>query len=404
MKEKLTRNISLKILSIILAAILWLVITNIDNPIKHKTYYNVSVDILNEDDIKALNQVYTIVSNKTIDFTFAGRRSIVDSLTVADFKVTADLSKLSDVNAVSINISCPRYQDEITITYGMNEVMKVELEELVTKGFNVNVVQKGEPAEGYYVNQKTTNTIIYVSGPKSKIDNIKSIVTEVDVSNMTGNFKTEAKPRAKDEDGKEIDASNLSFSQDTVTINIGMYRTKTIDVSVETTGKPATGYLVTGIDFQPTTIEIAAEYDVLRELKELVITESIDGAIGNIEKEINLKESLDSGVYLVGDNDSMVLNITIEKAETKEVTIWPGDIEVRNKSELLQLAYVTTGPITIKLAGLKEEIDTITRDTIEPFIDLTGYTGGTYMLTIGFDLKGSTTLVNKPTANIQLIP
>ena len=67
MKEKLTRNIGLKILSIVLAAILWLVITNIDDPIKTKNFYNVPVEILNEDAIASLNQVYDIKEGETID-------------------------------------------------------------------------------------------------------------------------------------------------------------------------------------------------------------------------------------------------------------------------------------------------------------------------------------------------
>ena len=105
MKEKLTRNIGLKILSIVLAAILWLVITNIDDPIKTKNFYNVPVEILNEDAIASLNQVYDIKEGETIDFTVAARRSIIENLALSDFRVTADFSKLSDVNAVTIDIT-----------------------------------------------------------------------------------------------------------------------------------------------------------------------------------------------------------------------------------------------------------------------------------------------------------
>ena len=405
MKEKLTRNIGLKILSVILAVILWLVITNVDDPIKHKTFYNVMVDILNEDEIAALNQVYEITSGKTIDFTFAARRSVADKITVSDFKVTADLSKLSDVNAVSINISCPRYEDEITITDGMNEVMKVELEELVSKSYAVNVVQKGEPADGNYVYKKESKTLITVSGPKNKIDKISAIIAEVDVSDMTGNFQSYAKPKAVDKEGNTIDASNLTFSQETVRIDIGMYRTKIIDLNIKTKGKPADGFVKTGpVKYEPKSIEIAAEDEVLKNISEFTISESIEGASENIVTEINLQEKLGSGIFLVGDNQSVVVNITVEKAVTKEVSIWPGDIIIKNLPEMLVLNYLTTGPIAIKITGAKEDVEGITRDTISPVIDLFGKTSGTYSLTLGIDIEGNATVTNNPVVSIQLVP
>jgi YbbR domain-containing protein len=403
MKEKLTRNIGLKILSVILAAILWLVITNINDPIVPKEFDNVRVEILNADEITKLNQIYEILEGETIDFTVAARRKVADELSESDFRVTADLSKLSDVNAVKINISCPRYEDEITITKGMNEVLKVNLEEVEEKHFKVNVTQKGEPAEGYYVYEKTVSRLLSVSGPKSKIERIAEIKVDVDVSDATGSFRTAAKPKVLDKDGEEIDASNLTFSENFVTVNIGMYKTKIIDLKLDTKGKPANGYVMTNVEYDPKTIEIAAEDSILKSIDNLTVTESIEGASENIEKEVNLQDLLEDGVKLVGENQTAVVNITIEEATTKEVTIWPGDIDVRNKPDSINLAYLTTGPIKIKVTGPKNEMKDVSRDSIKPYIDLTGYSSGTYTLPIEADFKGYTSLSNSPTVNVYLI-
>ena len=278
MKEMLTRNIGLKILSIILAAILWLVITNLDDPVTTKTFNNVPVETLNVDEITDLGQVYNILEGKTINFTVAARRKIADTLTVSDFSVTADFSKLSDVNAVTIKINCPRYAGGVTVTDGLYQVMKINREELTKKNFNVNVVQKGEPAEGYYVAEKTTTKIIVVSGPKTKIESIDQIVVNVDVSEEAGSFRTTEEPKALDKEGNEIDASNLTFSDSTVAVNIGMYRTKTIDLLITPTGKPADGSVMTTVDFEPKTIEVAGTDEALLNIKTLTVMEDIDGA------------------------------------------------------------------------------------------------------------------------------
>ena len=402
MKEMLTRNIGLKILSIILAAILWLVITNLDDPVTTKTFNNVPVETLNVDEITDLGQVYNILEGKTINFTVAARRKIADTLTVSDFSVTADFSKLSDVNAVTIKINCPRYAGGVTVTDGLYQVMKINREELTKKSFNVNVVQKGEPAEGYYVAEKTTTKIIVVSGPKTKIESIDQIVVNVDVSEEAGSFRTTEEPKALDKEGNEIDASNLTFSDSTVAVNIGMYRTKTIDLLITPTGKPADGSVMTTVDFEPKTIEVAGTDEALLNIKTLTVMEDIDGASVDFAKEINLQEQLSDGLVLVGDNQTAVINIGIKKAETKELFIWPKDIEVRNKPANLQLEFINSIALSVQTIGPVDEMADLTAKNIKPYIDLTGYTGGTYNLEIGIETTGYVTITNNPKISFTL--
>jgi YbbR domain-containing protein len=400
MKEKLTRNIGLKVLSVILAAILWLVITNVDDPVKSEDFTNVPVEILNEDAIASLDQVYEIIEGETIDFTVAARRSIADNLTTSDFKVTADFAKLSDVNAVTINITCPRYGDDVTVTDGLYQVMKVNKEDLAEKHFKVNVIQKGEPAEGYYVAEKTANTILRVSGPKSKIERIKDVIVEVDVTEISGSFRTTEEPKALDEEGNEIE--DLKFSENMVTINVGVYETKTINLQIAATGEPADGYVMTNIEYEPKTIEVAGDNNAFDNISSLSITENITGENNNIEKEINLQEQLEEGIILVGGSQTAVINITIEKEETKELTIWPGDIKTKNLGDTLELNYVTTGPITVRVKGPAKELADISRTSLKPYIDLSNYAIGTYAVAIEVELLSHTTLANSPTVNVNL--
>ena len=64
MKIKLFENIGLKILSLLVAMILWLGIVNMADPIVTRTLYNIPVEILNENAITDVNRVYEGVSGK----------------------------------------------------------------------------------------------------------------------------------------------------------------------------------------------------------------------------------------------------------------------------------------------------------------------------------------------------
>jgi YbbR domain-containing protein len=402
MKEKLTRNIGLKILSVILAAILWLIITNVDDPVMKKDFINVKVDVANADTITSLGQVYEILEGETIDFSVAARRTIADTLKVSDFRVTADFSKLSDVNAVTINITSPRYGDDITVTDGLYQVMKISREELEEKNFKVTVVTKGNPAEGYFVGKKAANTIIKVSGPKTKIERIKEIVAEVDVSEVSETFRTIVKPKAFDEDGNEIDASNLTFSENNVTISIGIYKTKEINLRLTTTGEPAEGYVVTSVEYQPRTIEVAGEDEALDRIRYLNINEKIDGARKTIEKEIDLQEKLGEGLTLVGEDKTATVYIVIEKLETKDLMLWPSDIEIRNKPEDLKVSFNDPSAIALKVKAPLAELTDVSKKSLKPYIDLYGYSAGTYDVIVKADLKDHIIFEQSSTVGITL--
>jgi YbbR domain-containing protein len=401
MKEKLTRNIGLKVLSIILAALLWLFITNVDDPITEVPFDNVPVKILNEAEIVSQDKVYEILEGATIDFTVAARRSIADNLVVADFEVTADFSKLSDVNAVAINITCPRYGSDVNITEGLNQVMKINPEKLKRKNFKVTVVTKGEPAEGYYVGEKSANTIVTVSGAESKIERIKEVVAEVNVSEASETFQSVERLKAYDEEGEEV--SNLSFSITFATIHVSIYKTKEIDLKIITTGNTAAGYALSlPIDYEPKKIEVAGKDEALDSIDVLEIKEDVTGARESIQKEINIQEKLPEGLIAVGGDQTVTVNITVEKKVTKEITILPGDIEIRNLDESLTLAYLSSGPITLKVTGLAKELENINKNRIRPYIDLKNYSYGTYSIAIVSDLTAPTVSVEEASVGVLL--
>jgi YbbR domain-containing protein len=268
------------------------------------------------------------------------------------------------------------------------------------------VVLKGEIEDGYYIGEKSASpNIIRVSGPKSRIEKISEVVVEVDVTNKARFFNVE--PKALDEEGNIIDATRLFFSEKYIAVNLKVYKTKTVNLQIRTSGDPAEGYILTGMEFQPETVTIAAEDDILENISYLLVTEDISGANQNIEKEINLQDALrkqQEGAIIVGEDNTAVVNITIEQLETKEIEIWPNDIELRNKSDSLNVSYITKGPIKVSVRGPIKEIAELTRNTLNPYIDLTGYQTGTYVMQLYADISVNSELFDTPMIYLTLVP
>ncbi|NLP17071.1 MAG: hypothetical protein GX379_08545 [Clostridiales bacterium] len=387
MKEKLTRNIGLKILSILLAALLWLVITNVNDPVRYDTF-TVPVTILNEELVKTKTQSYEIQKGETIEFKVSARRSILESLRESDFEATADFKNLSKFNSVEINVTPKRFENDVTVDTGKDAYLNISIEELSEREIKINVVEKGKVGEGYYIGSKTARpNMIWVDGPKSRVDKIKQVIVEADVEGATRKVTRLLRPKALDEDGEEIDATRLTFSHSYIDVEIDLYRVKEIPLTITATGQPASGYIMTGLEYQPKTIEIAAHDSKLHEINGLEVQIDITDATTDIVDYVDLQDWLDDGVHLVDTDTTASVNISIEKLETRELSIWPNDIELRNKPISLKETFITRGPISISIEGPESEIEDVTRNTLKPYINLMGYSPGTYSLSLETDIS-----------------
>ena len=84
MKENLTKswtnNLGMKLFSLPLAFVIWIIIINIDDPTVSRNFLNVPVELLNSDALDTLGKVYEIAEGKSVTVTVTGRRSIVDKV------------------------------------------------------------------------------------------------------------------------------------------------------------------------------------------------------------------------------------------------------------------------------------------------------------------------------------
>jgi len=72
MKEKLTRNLTIKLLSLFCAFFVWLAVVNVANPIKTATQ-EVEVTILNDTVLERANLAYEVVGKETATISYKVR-------------------------------------------------------------------------------------------------------------------------------------------------------------------------------------------------------------------------------------------------------------------------------------------------------------------------------------------
>jgi hypothetical protein len=370
MKKLFTENIGLKLGSVVIAIILWILVVYTYDPAA-TTNFNLGVDIINGDSIASSGKVYEVIEGDTITIRVKANASLIKSLKASDFKATADVSKLSPTYHANIDVVCTKSDNvEITII-GSAKLLAVKLEDLVSKQFPVTIEKSGEPESGYYVGETIASpNLISVSGGKKSVEKISVVKVKADVNGANSLFYADGIPKAYDADGNEITTGSLKFSDNPVKVAVNVYKTKNVSIVVEAQGEPYKGYSVQDINYEPKTVTVAGPDQVLSKLSSIKLPLNVEGEITDIEVSINLSDYIKEGVYLV-DKDVLVnAKCNIVRLGTKEFELLPSDISLNNKSDKFNYELIDTEKIKVTISGLSEKLKNIEVSDLAPYVDL----------------------------------
>ena len=383
MKERLTHNLGMKILSIVLAAFVWLLIMNVADPVVTETFSNVTVQIINDEVFSSRGYDYSVESGDKVDIKVKGKRSKVDKLSESDFKATADLNSINNMYMVTITVECTsEYADELVVSL-RNETMALKIEDQDTQPFNVRVVRTGDVKEGYYCYEtKASSTLVQVTGSVTQMQALKEVVATVDIEGKSNTFTADCELVAYDFQGNQIDPQKLSFSADSVSVTIGICPTKPVDIEIYTEDSPAAGYYVEKVEFAPQNILIAAEETILRSISMLRIPCSVKGATENIEVQLDVADYLSdkyaNACFLADVNSHISAVVTVSPLAERTLELTTRSIRPENLAEGLECEVFSVISSTVVVRGPASEIDRLTIDDLKLYIDLTGCVAGTY--------------------------
>ena len=385
MKKLFTENIALKLGSVVIAVILWILVVYTYDPAA-TTNFTLGVDIINGDSIASSGKVYEVIEGDTITIRVKANASLIKNLRASDFKATADVSKLSPTYHANIEVVCTKSDNvEITIV-GSAKLLEVKLEDLVTKQFSVAVEKVGEPETGYYVGESIAKpNLISVSGGKKSIEKISVVKAKADVNGAYSSFFANAVPKAYDADGNEITTGSLKFSDNPVKVAVNIYKTKTIPLYLEAEGEPYKGYFVQNIEYEPKSILIAGDDSMLAKHSSITLPLNVEGQITDMELSIKISDYLEDGLYLVDKDISLNAKCKIVRLGTKEFDILPTDISLNNKSDKFNYEFADTEKIKVNLSGISDKLKNIEKSDLEPYIDLSNVKeAGNYSYVIKF--------------------
>ena len=381
MKQKLMNNFGLKLISLLLAIVSWIVIINIQDPVETGKFTDIPVQIINEEMVEEKDKIPVTIEGDKVDVVVEARRSILDNLSAADFQAIADFSKISFMEAVPIEISLPYYsEEEVKIIRGNDQMMKLILDDYVTKSFSFEVRMEGDAAEGFIAGDAVVSpNVIQISGADMVVSKIKEVVIDVVLKDDYSDFSAEAKPKVYDMNGDLMDTSKLKLSVDKVTVNVPVLHTKTLNLKVVPTGTLPEDYEITETLIAPETVTIAGSQADLAKISQTYRLEvDVTNLTGTIERNISIEKLLEEkwpDVKVVGDVSAAV-TLNIQPYEIKEFEITEDIVEFINVPEGCTAELLTLKKTMIYVTGKQSKLKDLTLETLQPYVNLENRTQG----------------------------
>ena len=382
MKEKQNKRRGLKLISLLGAFLVWLWVVNVADPVMTDTV-EIPVEIVNGNILTDNGLTYEIIGKKTTTVSYEVHSTNAYRIHASDFRAYIDLAELWSVTgAVPVKVEVLSNAGYLVSSpVSKTTAIKIETEPLQTKRFELNTILKGSLENGYQVGEiKLSPDHIYLQGPESQIGQISSAGIEFSVDGVDSEVAGVAVPRFYDANGKQIDLSKrIEKNADSVDYTMEVLKVKHVPIYFEVSGEVTDGYRHTGIKCDVDTISVAGLDSDVASFEALTIPGDIlklDDASTDIVKTVDLSKLLPNGIILAG-NGRKEVNVTM-MVERLEDEVFVVELDygcyVGDSDEYIYRAEPNR--VSVRIRGLREELDRLSVDADDLAIDVTGLEEG----------------------------
>ena len=371
------KTIIVKCVCVLLSFILWLYVSNVENPSRTSDLKSVPVEFLNEDVLTSSNLYFSPNQNYTVDLKLEGGAKEIYSVNKSDFILKADLSgyalKKGENNIPVEVVSAP---EGVTIKNKTVLTVKVILEESTEK--NVSVYSKVRTTFKDGVSKKSitvTPKSVKVSGPESLVKNVTSVVLEGDIVDISKDISKSFKLIPIDSSGNEVTGVELSEDIGKVVVNVG--NSKQVKINPVYKGSLPENLTLKGITLSADTVNILGDSNVVKSINQ-IDTQPINLSDIKESGTIDVKLNLPNGVSLVDNDNKVTASIEVaQKEDNIEDNVITKKIEgvkvnLTNK-ENTSLTYEANS-ITVEVSGKSSEINVLTAENVTATASVAGIT------------------------------
>lgn len=375
MRGSLGEHIGLMALAIVLGFLVWIGATFQDNPPKTETFAEpIPIEVIN----RPQGWIVRNQSANQVRVEIRGRQDSLSRLSVNSFRAVADLEGLgAGLHRVPIEVECSdksvailKYEPPfISLTLDQQQEKKVAVQ--------VNIMDKDSIPLGYTHLPPVVKPIsVTVSGPKTLVDEVTQASVDVWLQGSKTTVERKLSPKLLNAEGASVEGVTPEPSLVTVQVPIEQelgFRDMTVRAII--TGTPASGYWISNILVQPSTVTIFGAPSILSKMGGFLETTPIDvtGAKADLVKWVPL--SLPAGVSVLSEEGQKGIQVKVQISAILGGQTVRRQLEQQNLSLGLK-ATVSPDAVDVILSGPLPILQELQPGEVKVIVDLFGLTVG----------------------------
>ena len=299
-------NLSLKLLSLLIAFVLWAYVIVRDNPPVVREWA-VPVELRGAPEGLAVLGV----SPESVRVSVRGLRRLVDRLDRQHLRVLGQLTGL-EVGEHTVLLASSPLPTGLEVVSVQPVAVKVILDKVEEQSRPVSPETRGRPAEGYELGGlQARPASVKLTGASSLLTRVSRVVAECEVTGLSGPAEVNASVKPVDERGVEIAGLQSDPARVVVVVLVTHVPSTTVPI-VPRVGEPPAGYVVASARPSPSTVTLTGAPSALERISE-VHTEpiSLEGVTGKWIFKVAL--ALPEGVTALGVT-SVSVTVTLAKS------------------------------------------------------------------------------------------
>ena len=383
LKGFFTKNLALKIVSLLFAMLIWGYVMVEVNPKRVKTITDVPISFSGESSLH--------------DRGLAVRGDRDDILRNVTVRVKVQLTDYTGLDASDISASvslrpvnkADTYKLKIDATSSLGTVenvspseISIEVDELATMLVPIDVEYSGELPDGYWKSEPTlASQSIKVSGPRDDVSTISKAICTIDLEDRTTSYNEAILLKYVDKNGDEIDTALFLDTLPSVVVKMDVMRIVELpinaaDAVLGADALPA-NYEVYDVVATPPTVRVVGSENALSGLTDIKI-ENIDVSGSTSSVQQNVVITAPEGTTLLDDPNITVYVGIREKQDSAQFKGVP--IETKGLGKKLT-AELSATECEVNITGRTSLMKLLQRKDVSVYVDLTGLTAGTYKIT-----------------------
>lgn len=372
-------NVGLGVLSLAIAAVIWVMVTNSENPVVTRDVTDVHIQTVSV----PRQYIAGSIAPDRITVTLTGPGNLLADIRQDELEASVDLSGVADDSSTtpSITVTRPvrvnvrglrdrRVRAESSVEQATVQLERQESKEVPVQVREVGVLPVGIDKDAITVDPPTA----IVTGAPGNVRAVEAAVADIKLDGQTVSFSQSVALDARDSSGRTIGGVTAQPANASVTAKLRqVLYPKQVAVVVNWRGRPKTGYDVTSVSVNPAGVTVVGRLDQINNLSG-VSTEVVDieGATADVVRTVRLQLP---GVTT--NQDSVVVTIGIQTVRAP--ASMPATPRVVNLQPGL-VATLTTPVVALNLSGPLADIVQLRPTDVSVTVDASGLGPGSYKL------------------------